>query len=91
MDNNLFDNLTPDEMVALVSVFGITVGNALNDEELLVLGNFMVSAGVALLLVVTQKALLKSHQQQTTSDIQDQISELRNEIQQLREMLSQNT
>lgn len=88
MDDILFSNLTPNEIVALVSVFGIGVGNSLSDEELLVLGNFMVSAGVALLLIVTQRALLRSQEASIAPDMQLQIQELRTEIQQLKEILN---
>lgn len=88
MDNILFRNLSPNEIVALVSVFGIGVGNSLSDEELLVLGNFMVSAGVALLLIVTQRALLKSQESSIAPDMQLQIQELRTEIQQLKDILN---
>lgn len=88
MDNILFSNLSPDEIVALISVFGISVGNSLSDEELLVLGNFMVSSGVALLLIVTQRALLKNQESNAMPDMQVQIEELRKELQQLKEKLN---
>ncbi len=88
MNSRLFSNLTPDEIVALVSVFGISAGNSLSDEELLVLGNFMVSAGVALLIIVTQRALLKNQGLDTLPDVQVQIQELKEEIQQLKELLN---
>jgi hypothetical protein len=88
MDNILFNNLSPDEIVALVSVFSISVGNSLSDEELLVLGNFMVSAGVGLLIIVTQRALLKNQESNTGPDTQVQIQELKKEIQQLKKMLN---
>ncbi|VBB08146.1 Hypothetical protein LUCI_3411 [Lucifera butyrica] len=88
MENILFGNLTPEDIVVLVSVFGISVGNSLSDEELLVLGNFMVSAGVALLIVVTQRALLKTQQEITMPNTQTQIDALRKEIQQIKDVLN---
>jgi hypothetical protein len=86
MENVLFSNLTPEEIVTLVAVFGIIVGDTLNDNELAVLANFMVSAGVALLIMVSQRALIKNQEQAVTQSMQ--IEKLQKEVDELKQLLN---
>lgn len=88
MDDILFFNLSPEEIVVLVAIFAIGVGRNLTEDELLVLGNFMVSAGVALLIIVTQRVLIRNQEQQSThTDVQSKIQNLEKEVQQLKQLL----
>lgn len=81
-------NQRPSSSNKNTSILHILQIYLISNPPSLVLGNFMVAAGVALIIIVTQRALLKNQELSTAPDMQVQIQELRKEIQQLKEMLN---
>lgn len=85
MEDILFSNLTPDEIVLLAATLAISLGDVFSDEELLVLANFFVATGVGLLIIVSARALIKHRREENTApDIQLQIRQLREELRQIK-------
>ena len=82
-----FKDTPADDLTVLSTALAIWLSKVLTLEDLIFLGNFIVSTGGIMLSIATQEEAITARKQSLQLDIQTQIAQLQKQLEELEKRL----